>query len=1075
VTPGFKEKILLILAVLLMLSSYFVPSARATPCAILKVSLPEGTYVGYNADPWLSECWLLNLTGTSQTFTVRINNTSSSLRSYDTHVIIALNTAGYNNLVSLVVNGITVPKSAFKFGTPKPYNLWNWPSGDVYPTYFDDTYINVGLIPKKGSVSFTVSVTFSDATGVRMHFDAYGKTVSYNPPSDGYITHNSISQDSTVVLQAGPPPPQPPIADFFFEPYYPETNQMTTFNASASYDPDGYIVSYTWDFGDGNITTEYDPIAYHAYTNYGDFTVKLTVTDNSSLTGEKTSIIHITQHPVASFTFSPPDPLMHEIVTFNASASTPDGGVLVSYTWDFGDGNITTEYDPIITHAYATYGTYTVTLNVTDSEGKWDTQSQMITVENAPIADFWWTPYNPQRDENVIFDASGSSPDGGIIISYTWDFGDGNITTEYDPTITHAYASTGDYTVTLNVTDSEGRWDTETKIVTVVARRYFLTVKTHPAGVATIPGEGWYNESTNVDLAAPDSVNILTGVRYKFSYWDVDGTPKSGNPITVTMDANHTATAHYVLQYYLTVTSPHGTKGGEDWYNAGDTAYATVSPLIVPGDPGVRYVFTHWSGDATGNTSPSDPIIMDAPKTAVANWKTQYAVTFTQIGSAVAPTVTYTADVDPTETVPFTVWVNAGSQITYTYQDIVQGTPGVRYIFTGVTPPSPQIVNSPLTITGAYQTQYYLTVNTNPAEVLTLNPAAVSGQGWYNSGVTATVNAVQNVDKVAGASRYDFRSWTGATPTGVGNEATVLMDGPKTATANYMLQYKITFSQSGVGSDFTGTVVIIDGANYDRNTVSFWWDNGSSHTFAFQSPLVVTPNVKQYVWTSTTGLSTLQSDSITVSSSGSITGNYKTQYYFSVSSPSGNGSPNPTSGWFDANTPITASVTSPWPVSTGIRSICTGWTGTGNVPPSGTGTSVSFILTQPSSITWNWVTQYYLTVRTDPSGITTIPGEGWYNASKSVSLTAPLVSGYTFLFWDVDGVSQGSGVSSIIVNMNAPHTATAHYAAPPPPTAPVGGYSISLVKQIPVSSMTIYTMLVVLFGAVLSLVKRKRK
>jgi hypothetical protein len=71
-------------------------------------------------------------------------------------------------------------------------------------------------------------------------------------------------------------------------------------------------------------------------------------------------------------------------------------------------------------------------------------------------------------------------------------------------------------------------------------------------------------------------------------------------------------------------------------------------------------------------------------------------------------------------------------------------------------------------------------------------------------------------------------------------------------------------------------------------------------------------------------------------------------------------------------------------------------------------------------------------VRTDPSGIATIPGEGWYNASKSVSLTAPSVSGYTFLNWDVDGASQGSGVSSITVNMNAPHTATAHYAIIPP-------------------------------------------
>jgi hypothetical protein len=698
--------------------------------------------------------------------------------------------------------------------------------------------------------------------------------------------------------------------------------------------------------------------------------------------------------------------------------------------------------------------------------------------------------------------------------------------------------------------------------------QYFLNLTTNPLGVTTPAGVGWYDAGTNVPIFAPEFISIEPGAsRYRFNGWTTGDMSEIANPsatsTTVFLDKPKTVTANYVTQYYLTVISDYGTPTSEGWYDNGETAYARLDTDIVNHGNGTRRVFTSWGGNASGtNYAQSNPIVMNAAKTAIANWKTQYAVTFTQTGSAVAPTVTYTADIDLTDTVPFTVWVKAGTQITYTYQDIVPGASGVRYVLTGVAPSSPQTVNGPITISGTYQTQYYLTVNTNPTEVLTLNPAAVSGQGWYNSGSTATVDAVQNVDKVAGDSRYDFRSWTGATPTGVGNQATVLMDGPKTATANYQLQYKITFAQSGVGSDFADTVVIIDTTNYGRDSVSFWWDSGSSHSFAFQSPLVVTVNGKQYVWTSTTGLSTLQSGPITVSSSGSVTGNYKTQYYLLVSSPSGYGSPSPTSGWFDASSSITASVTSPWSGPTGTRYVCTGWTGAGSVPPSGTGLSVTFTITQSSSITWNWVTQYYLTVRTDPSGIATIPGEGWYNASKSVSLSAPSVSGYTFLNWDVDGASKGSGVSSITVNMNAPHAATAHYTpvAPslsvsinPPsasiragqsttftstvnggttpynyqwylnedivsgatssswtfsPTAPgtysvylkvtdkngntaqsapatvnvspaggipVGGYSISLVKQTPVSSMTTYAMLIVLFGAALSLTKRKRK
>jgi hypothetical protein len=91
----------------------------------------------------------------------------------------------------------------------------------------------------------------------------------------------------------------------------------------------------------------------------------------------------------------------------------------------------------------------------------------------------------------------------------------------------------------------------------------------------------------------------------------------------------------------------------------------------------------------------------------------------------------------------------------------------------------------------------------------------------------------------------------------------------------------ITFDQSGVGLEFTGTVVTVDGTNYGVSALpkSFWGDVASTHTFAFQSPLVVTANAKQYVWTSTVGLATVQKDPITITASGSITGSYKTQYH----------------------------------------------------------------------------------------------------------------------------------------------------------------------------------------------------
>ena len=157
-----------------------------------------------------------------------------------------------------------------------------------------------------------------------------------------------------------------------------------------------------------------------------------------------------------------------------------------------------------------------------------------------------------------------------------------------------------------------------------VPPKHYLTVETDPSGLVTIPGEGWYDECTYVDLEAPEYVYVSADTRYRFDYWDVDTTTVPGNPINVHMYANRTATAHYVKQYYLNVVSPYDTPGGMGWYDEGDTAHATLAYGIENLAPGVRAVFTGWTGDASGTGLTSDPITMDGPKTAIANWKIQY-------------------------------------------------------------------------------------------------------------------------------------------------------------------------------------------------------------------------------------------------------------------------------------------------------------------------------------------------------------------------------------------------------------------------------------------------------------------
>lgn len=174
--------------------------------------------------------------------------------------------------------------------------------------------------------------------------------------------------------------------------------------------------------------------------------------------------------PVASFTYSPPKLYVNGTVTFNASASSDLDGRITSYEWDFGDN--TTDAGKIVNHTYSVEGTCTVTLNVTDNQGLWNTTSKTLTVLLAPpppygpTADFVYSPSSPVAGKNVTFDARVSLVGWNgshimDIVNYTWNFGDTTVTTVSIPVINHSYVAGGSYTVNLTVTDAQ-RWSNST-------------------------------------------------------------------------------------------------------------------------------------------------------------------------------------------------------------------------------------------------------------------------------------------------------------------------------------------------------------------------------------------------------------------------------------------------------------------------------------------------------------------------------------------------------------------------------------------------------------------------------------
>lgn len=226
-------------------------------------------------------------------------------------------------------------------------------------------------------------------------------------------------------------------------------------DASASTDADGTITSYAWDFGDGAQAT--GVTASHTYAAAGTYTVMLTVTDNDGLQVSTTRQVVVSlAAPVASFTSTS----SRLSAAFDASASSDADGTVVSYAWDFGDG--TTGTGRTASHVYATGGTRTVTLTVTDNDGLHGTTSSAVTVGlAAPIARI----ATASSALTVSADGSTSTDTDGTVTSYAWDFGDG--ATGTGASVTHTYAAAGTYSLTLTVVDNDGLSATATTSVTL--------------------------------------------------------------------------------------------------------------------------------------------------------------------------------------------------------------------------------------------------------------------------------------------------------------------------------------------------------------------------------------------------------------------------------------------------------------------------------------------------------------------------------------------------------------------------------------------------------------------------------
>ncbi|WP_082092987.1 PKD domain-containing protein [Methanosarcina siciliae] len=268
----------------------------------------------------------------------------------------------------------------------------------------------------------------------------------------------------------------------------------------------GTPTSWFWDFGDGVNSTEQSPV--HTYTAEGNYTVNLTVENSAGTDFEvKTDYITVlepsTPEPVAMFTADATSGTVPLTVNFTDQST----GSPTSWAWDFGDGENSTEQNPV--HTYSAAGNYTVNLTVENSAGTdFEVKTDYITVleastpEPEPVAAFTADVTNGDAPLTVNFtDQSTGSP-----TSWFWDFGDGANSTEQNPV--HTYASAGSYTVNLTVENAAGT-DFELKSDYIeVSEISGSTVTLYFDPASSSVSE---NESTEINLVASNFPAGLSG------------------------------------------------------------------------------------------------------------------------------------------------------------------------------------------------------------------------------------------------------------------------------------------------------------------------------------------------------------------------------------------------------------------------------------------------------------------------------------------------------------------------------------------------------------------------------------
>jgi alpha-galactosidase len=322
----------------------------------------------------------------------------------------------------------------------------------LFQVWGDGKKIYEGGVMRGTSVAETVNVSLAGVRSLRLQL------VSVD------TTNADIADWANARVLCTTKPNAPPQARIATSTTLTRPGDQVTFNGSGSFDLDGTIRSYKWDFGDGTGGTGIT--VRHAFLRSGRFHVTLTVTDDLGATGSSAVDIAVDDPPIARFSMTPASASPQIPIRFDATNSTDPDGRIISFAWHFGDG--ASLNGNIVTHTYLGRGSFLVRLVVTDDVGWANETSRFANIENRPpsiLSAYPGTPILVGVSESMTFGVVAADSDGDVL-TYFWTV-DGAPANSSSSSFAFIGTTPGRHVVRVVATDGSGEasfvWQVEVR------------------------------------------------------------------------------------------------------------------------------------------------------------------------------------------------------------------------------------------------------------------------------------------------------------------------------------------------------------------------------------------------------------------------------------------------------------------------------------------------------------------------------------------------------------------------------------------------------------------------------------